>query len=267
MASASATPSPTALTPRSHHEEVMGTVVTIDVFSEAAVGMDNLISAACARLHEADHTFTTWDPDSPLSRFRRGEISLDQAPPAVAEVLELCVVARRLSWGWFDPWAMPGGYDPTGYVKGWAAKRALEAIEGLDVRGAIVNAAGDVAAFGSVVPGQSIRIGVVDPFNRRRLACVVESPGAVATSGSSERAAHLLDPRTGSPSEKLASATVCGTDLGLADALATGLAVAGAGGLAFVEAVDGYEALTIDHDGRWQWTEGFPFVHRPSHAG
>jgi hypothetical protein len=31
-----------------------------------------------------------------------------------------CEAAREASDGWFDPWAMPGGYDPTGLVKGWA---------------------------------------------------------------------------------------------------------------------------------------------------
>ena len=28
-----------------------------------------------------------------------------------------------MSGGWFDPWAMPGGVDPTGLVKGWAVDR------------------------------------------------------------------------------------------------------------------------------------------------
>ena len=39
----------------------------------------------------------------------------------MAEVLRPpAAQARDASGGWFDPWAMPGGYDPTGLVKGWA---------------------------------------------------------------------------------------------------------------------------------------------------
>ena len=34
--------------------------------------------------------------------------------------MSACLAARQLSGGWFDPWAMSGGFDPTGYVKGGA---------------------------------------------------------------------------------------------------------------------------------------------------
>jgi thiamine biosynthesis lipoprotein ApbE len=52
---------------------------------------------------------------------------------------------------------------------------------------------------------------------------------------------------------------VTGPDLGLADALATALAVAGPGGLEFVTAA-GYEGLTISADGRMRPTPGFPLA-------
>jgi thiamine biosynthesis lipoprotein len=158
---------------------------------------------------------------------------------------------------------MPGGFDPTGYVKGWAAQRALDAVANPSIRGAVVNAAGDVATLGSPGPGKRFRIGVVDPFDRRRLACIVEPRGSIATSGSYERGGHLIDPSTGESAQRPASATVCGLDLGLSDALATGLAVAGPRGLAAIEAIASYEALVIDQDGRWQWTPDFPFA-RPA---
>jgi thiamine biosynthesis lipoprotein len=61
---------------------------------------------------------------------------------------------------------------------------------------------------------------------------------------------------------RVASASVTGPDLGLADALATAVAVAGAPGLALVEAVDGYEAMVIAHDTGLRWTDRFPFAPR-----
>ena len=155
---------------------------------------------------------------------------------------------------------MPGGVDPTGYVKGWAAQRALGALAMAGVTGAIVNAAGDIATFGNPGAGRPFRVGIVDPSDPRRLACVVEPGGAVATSGTYERGAHLVDPRTGQAATRAASATVTGPDLGLADALGTALAVAGPDGLGFVEPIAGYEGFVIDHNGSWRSSAGFPFA-------
>ena len=154
---------------------------------------------------------------------------------------------------------MPGGIDPTGYVKGWAAQRALGAFRASGVCGAIVNAAGDIASFGDLGGGKLFRVGIADPFSPGRLAEVVYLTGAIATSGTYERGNHLIDPRSGLAA-RVASASVTGPDLGLADALATAVAVAGEAGLDLIEALDGYEALTIAFDGRRRWTENFPFA-------
>ena len=256
--------------PIHHLEEVMGTIVTIDVYTAAEVtdaGLGVLceqLARARASLHHADEVFSTWQPHSPVSRLRRGEISLSQAPPEVAEVLERCAAAQELSGGWFDPWAMPGGVDPTGYVKGWAAQNAVAAFSGGTICGAIVNAAGDIASSGGLGHGQPFRIGITDPASPLRLAEIVELTGAIATSGTYERGSHLIDPHSGRAAARAASASVTGPDLGLADALATALAVAGEPGLALIEPLGGYEALVIGFDGSRRWTEGFPFAPRPA---
>jgi thiamine biosynthesis lipoprotein len=253
--------------PVSRLETVMGTVVTIDVYPGTAATdaqrarIPGQIQRACDILHRADEIFSTWRPDSAISRLRAGQITAAEAPAEVADVIAACTAARELSRGWFDPWAMPGGFDPTGYVKGWAAQQALAVLAPANgVCGAMVNAAGDIASFGQLPAGQPFRIGIADPAAPRRLAGIVELTGAVATSGSYERGPHLIDPRSGLPAARLASASVTGPDLGLADALATGLAVAGPDGLAFVEAIAGYAALTIDIDGARRSTLGFPFA-------
>lgn len=253
--------------PVSRLESVMGTVVTIDVYPAPAATTAQLtevrqrIDEACAVLHRADAVFSTWQPDSPVSRLRRGEITAAHAPAEVAEVIAACQAAREASLGWFDPWAMPGGFDPTGYVKGWAAQRALAALSAAGgICGAMVNAAGDIAAWGAMPDGQCFRIGISDPKAPRRLAAIVELTGAIATSGSYERGEHLIDPRSGEPAARVASASVTGPDLGLADALATGLVVAGHDGLEFVDALDGYAAFTIGFDAMRKSTKGFPFA-------
>ena len=241
----------------------MGTVVTIDLYGgdgRRDDEEDDAIDRARAILHEADEMFSTWKDESPLSRLRRGEIALGEAPDQVAEVLALCRTAREISHGWFDPWAMPGGVDPTGLVKGWAAQRALEALASDRMSGALVNAAGDIAGFGGPEDATPFRIGIVDPSSPGRLACVVELTGAIATSGTYERGAHLVDPHTRRSATRLASASVTGPDLGLADALATALAVAGDDALQMVAALEDYEALAIGFDATWRWTARFPFA-------
>ena len=254
------------------------------------------IAAACQVLHRCDAVFSTWDTGSPVSRFRRGEATLGQMPPEFHEVLRECHAARGASGGWFDPWAMPGGFDPTGLVKGWATERALGVLRDAGLPGALVNGGGDVAAFGSPAGGQRWRVGIRHPWRagraggrgRDRPGPVTEERGlepaggsgpcapgarprgkgvpprasiaAAATSGSYERGAHLIDPATGRPVSRAASATVTGPSLALADALATGVAVGGDEALAAVARLAGYAAYLIRPDGSETGTGGIAFV-------
>jgi thiamine biosynthesis lipoprotein len=246
-----------------HREEVMGTVVTFDIYDDEGIDPGTLLpflAKAVATLHRVDKDFSTWKPDSPLSRLRRGEIALGEAPIDVTEVLENCKGAKELSGGWFDPWRLPGGVDPTGYVKGWAAQRALEDLVGSEVGGAMVNAAGDIASFGGPTSDGPFRIGIVNPSSPTSLACTVELRGAIATSGAYERGEHLFNPFTDRYETAFASASVTGPDLGLADALATALVVGGEEVLALIEGVYDYEAMVIGHEGAMKWTTEFPFA-------
>ncbi len=246
-----------------HAETVMGTVVSLtavtgDVPEPTARAA---IRAACTVLHAADATFSTWKPDSPLSRLRRGEISLRQAPEEIREVLSLCEAARDASNGWFDPWALPGGVDPTGLVKGWAVERGLAVLHRAGLPAALVNGGGDIACYGTPAPGRRWRVGIQHPWRRDALACVIDVESAVATSGTYERGPHLIDPRTGRPGARAASATVTGPKLALADALATAVAVGGDEALAAVTGIEGYEGYLIRPDGSETDSGGMTFVH------
>jgi thiamine biosynthesis lipoprotein len=241
----------------------MGTVVTIDVFPGNFADIELLrasIASAVTILHGADAVFSTWKPESPISRLRRGEIELDEAPPVVQEVLRRCETIRSLSGGWFDPWSIPGGVDPTGLVKGWAAQLTLDALHHDGVDGAIVNAAGDVATFGGPVAATRFRIGIVNPAKPLTVACIVESPGAVASSGDYERGRHLYDPYANAFTTRAASATVVGSNLGIADALATALVVGGKEVLDIIASLPDFEGLIIDESGAFHKTREFPLV-------
>lgn len=257
-------------------EAVMGTVVslvireaaattaaTTETGGEAAATSATAAAAqrAVAVLHHVDQVFSTWQPDSPVSRLRRGELSLDEAPPEVAQVLELCRRAREASGGWFDPWALPGGVDPTGLVKGWAAELALAEVRASGAAGAMINAGGDVAVFGEPEEGQPWRVGIRHPLAADRLLTVVTLGGhdrAVATSGNYERGLHVFDPHSGEAAQELLAATVVGPDLAFVDALATGLLASGGKSLARVAGLRGYSALIVEGDGTVRTTLGFP---------
>ncbi len=245
-----------------HAEPVMGTVFSFTaVHGELpAATVRAALAAACQILHRCDAVFSTWDPDSPVSRFRRGEAAPGLMPPEFAEVVAECHAAKEASGGWFDPWAMPGGFDPTGLVKGWAAERALAELRGAGLPGALVNGGGDVAGFGAPPGGHRWRVGIRHPWRADALACVIELDAAVATSGPYERGAHLIDPATGQPASRAASATVTGPSLTLADALATGLAVGGDEALAAVAGLDGYAGYLIRPDGSEADTGGIAFA-------
>ena len=242
--------------------EVMGTVVTFDAYLSDDASDERVeaaYDAACKELLRIDKTFSTYKEESEVSRFRAGALRISDLSGDVRNVLAECSLARVLTDGWFDPWALPGGVDPTGYVKGWAGARALEAfvIEGMS--GALVNAAGDIAMWGEPAPGAKFRIGVTDPLNGQTLLGVVEASGAVATSGLSERGDHLFNPTTQRWESAGVSATIVGPDLGLADALATAVCIGGTDALALVENMAEYEGLFVSRTGDLVSTAGLVF--------
>jgi thiamine biosynthesis lipoprotein len=245
-----------------HAEQVMGTVVSFDLrpgdVPDAVVVQ--ALSDAIAGLHRVDTVFSTWKPESSVSRLRRGELKLAQCPTDVARVLALCEEARDASQGWFDPWAMPGGVDPTGLVKGWAAERALDTLLAAGIPAAMVNAGGDIAVAGEPEPGRSWRIGVRDPVNLDDFTTVVpvSGRGAVATSGAYERGFHVLLPTTGQPAYGVLSATVVGPDLAIADALATGLVAGGQEAMGVFPQLPGYSCWLVLPGGGLLATADFP---------
>ncbi len=245
-----------------HAEPVMGTVVSFAVQPSGRAGRPaaRAIESACAVLHWADKTFSTWDPESPVGRLRRGAAALSALPPEVAEVLDLCETVRKASGGWFDPWAFPGGVDPTGLVKGWAVDRAVAVLRQAGMAAAMVNGGGDIAVFGVPAPRESWRVGIRHPWRADALAAIVEVTAAIATSGGYERGPHLLNPFTRQPGSPAASATVTGPSLAFADALATALAVGGDEVLGIVGGLDGYAGYLIRPDGSEADTGGITFT-------
>ena len=237
----------------------MGTVVTFDVRGTRSAG--EAIDGAVRWLHDVDAEFSTYRPDSAVGRFGRGELARDAASAELRQVIERCERLRRQTGGAFDAYAT-GTFDPSALVKGWAVQRAADSLRAAGVDLFCITAGGDIVAHGRPAPDRSWRIGIRHPHDPHALTCVVEAAGdvAVATSGLYERGDHIVDPRSGRAPAGVASVTVTGPDLGLADAYATAAFAMGPAGAEWTLGLDGYESLTILEDARVLTTPGFPAV-------
>nr|WP_308286551.1 FAD:protein FMN transferase [Streptomyces griseorubiginosus] len=233
-----------------HAEEVMGTVFSFDVRGGEPGAVRAALDEAISGLHRVNAVFSTYREDSQVSRLARGELALAECDPEVAEVLDLGAEAERVSDGWFSL-RYEGRLDPTGIVKGWAAERAARRLRAAGATGVSVNGGGDVQMFGTPEPHRPWRVGIADPLRPGGLAAVVSAAGAdelaVATSGTAERGAHIVDPRTGrSAVTDLVAVTVVAPTLTWADCWATAaFAMGSREGLRWLESLPDVEALLI----------------------
>lgn len=237
-------------------EHCMGTVFTIDIRDEG--DWTDPVQSVVAWLHHVDDVFSTYRADSDLSRINRGELRLRDADPSVGEIFELCVDLGIQTNGFFD--ARDGSaIDPTGVVKGWAIERASELLRTAGSHNHVVNGGGDMQIAGEAEPGEPWSVGIADPRDPSTLVAVVTSrDGAVATSGTSERGAHLRNPFTGRPAAGRLAMSVVGPRLTLADAYATAAFVMEEAAFPWLSALPGYEGMSVDLDGQLHATKDWP---------
>ena len=147
-----------------------------------------------------------------------------------------------------------------GIGKGYAAEMAKTAMQNAGVRSGVVNASGDLAAWGYQPNGKPWTIGIVHPdaadipFSYMSITNM-----AVATSGNYEKFviidgkkySHTIDPRTGLPVKGIKSVTIISPNAELSDALATPVTIMGINaGLHLVNQLKGIECVIIDDNNR-----------------
>lgn len=241
-------------------EAVMGTTVSIDV--EPPLCADRVLDEVFEQLHDIDARFSTYRPDSEVSRLARGELLEEDASLDVRHVLAACDHLAAVTGGAFDArrHRADGRLDPSGFVKGWAVEEAAWLIDSAGGRNYWINAGGDIVARGQAAPGRPWRVGIRHPDHADKVAAVLAvSDRAVATSGSYERGEHIADARTGAIPTGLRSVTLVGPGLAFTDAYATAVFAMGLDGLRWLaadpERAD-YAAFAITADGRAVWTDG-----------
>lgn len=147
-----------------------------------------------------------------------------------------------------------------GIGKGYAAEMAKNLLKQKGVTSGIVNASGDLTAWGKQPDGKDWTIGIADPDAADQpFSYFSISEMAVATSGNYEKYviiggkkySHTIDPKTGLPVAGIKSVTVICPNAEIADAMATPVTIMGAeAGLNMINQVKGIECIIIDDDNR-----------------
>lgn len=197
------------------------------------------VAAVRAWFAEVERVLSPYRAGSDLIRWRSGETDLADCSPLLAEVIAGVAPLPEATAGGFHPYDRHGRYDPTGYVKGWAIERGVTILAEHGVHDACLSIGGDLRTIGRADPDRPWRLAIADPADRGRPAAIVVAADhgfALATSGESERGEHIwsmpgptarLAPtpgRTGTPTRAgLASISVIGPELSLADAYATAI--------------------------------------------
>jgi len=157
-------------------EHVMGmpTVVAVRDCDDESV-----VDDAFDWFRHVDATFSTYKPESEISRIRSGELDAGDASDEVQSVLALCEELREETGGYFDAWrCSPDGLDPSGVVKGWAVDGAAVILDRTGLRDYAVNAGGDIRMRGRW------QVGIQHPTKPAAVAKVVDASDlAIATSG------------------------------------------------------------------------------------
>lgn len=143
-----------------------------------------------------------------------------------------------------------------GIGKGYAAEMSKKVLVKNGVKSGIINASGDLTAWGTQPNGKPWTIGIANPDLPQNAFSYLEiSDKAIATSGNYEKYvlidgkkySHTIDPKTGFPITGIKSVTVISPNAEFADAMATPIAVMGIeNGLFLVNQIPQLHCIIID---------------------
>ena len=192
-----------------------------------------------------------WHFDGSMDR----EPTPGEVAASVSKIGYQRIVLDTATHGVFLPEAgMKIGFGGIG--KGYAADRARDLLVSRGVRGGIINASGDLDAWGRQPDGSDWLVAITNPLNKAKaFAYMPVEDRAVVTSGDYEkyvrfggvRYSHIIDPRTGYPATGIISATIFAPRAELADALATSVFVMGVEtGVDFINQLPGVDVIIVD---------------------
>ncbi len=149
--------------------------------------------------------------------------------------------------------------------KGYIVNRVKEKLQSLGIASGLVNAGGDLIAWGKNEYGEPWKVGVTDPHKKENfIAWLPADNKAIATSGSYERFAlidgvkysHIIHPKTGYPVSGLQSVTIISADAELCDAIATTVFLLGKEkGLELINRYNDLQCFIVDNKGHYFYSD------------
>jgi len=147
-----------------------------------------------------------------------------------------------------------------GIGKGYGADKGAELLKSMGVPAGIMNASGDITAWGEQPDGKPWMIGITNPFNKEKVFSWFPYPGkSIGTSGNYEnfvefngkRYTHIIDPRTGWPVQGISSVTIFGPNAELSTALTKAIFVMGREvGINLLKQFKGIDFVVVDDQGK-----------------
>ncbi len=139
--------------------------------------------------------------------------------------------------------------------KGYAADKVKELLIKKGITSGVINASGDLTAWGTRSDGKPWKVGISNPNDRdKTIAWLPIDHASVATSGDYEqyfeiegvRYSHSINPKTGKPVRGIKSVTVVSPSAELSDAMATAVTIMGvAVGMHFIEQLPHIHCLIV----------------------
>jgi thiamine biosynthesis lipoprotein len=221
----------------------MGMPISLDI---PGCNDAEIFASVFKELQIVDEQFSPYKPDSELSKFNRGELSQEEVSIGMQTVMKACLEWESKTSGYFSA-RYDGGFEPSGYVKGWAIHEAGNSLKKLGYETFCLGAGGDILAASR---GEKVwKLGIQHPEHKSQILGSIPAQNiGVATSGTYERGNHIINPKTGKPAITFVSLTVIGPDIIIADVLATAAFAMGKKGLEFVDSWPGYEILAVDKE-------------------
>ena len=151
--------------------------------------------------------------------------------------------------------------------KGYAVDQAIGILKKMGVKSGLVNAGGDLMAFGLKKETEAWHIGIQHPRKPEKIIASLDvRDKAVATSGDYQRYFikdkvrfhHILNPKDGWPENQTMSATVIADTVMDADALSTALFILGPNkGIGLINSLEGVEGMILSKLGSASYSSGF----------
>lgn len=236
---------------------LMGMPITIEVVDNNA--RDGDINKVFDYFKYIDEKFSTYKPESEISKINRGEIGEKDFSQDIKTVLALSEETKKLTDGYFDI-NHNGKLDPSGLVKGWAIYNAAKMLKQAAFKNYYVEAGGDVQVSGKNPDGRPWQVGIRNPFNREEIIKVayLNHDEGMATSGTYIRGQHIYNPKNpGEPITDIVSLSVIGPNVYETDRFATAAFAMGRAGINFIESYGGLEGYMVDKDGMATMTSGW----------